>query len=107
MLYPHFFSSPAAGTTFFFAFCLAFALLLSRFFNPDIPALHTSAYLLKNPSRASAATTVERRTLDLCLPSVARMRRLRGCVGARSGNDGASAGVGKVEEGAVYVTSKC
>lgn len=99
MLQLHFFSSPA-GTTFFFAFCLAFALLLSRFFNPDMPALHTSAYLLKKPSKASAVTTVERRTLDLCLPSVARMRRLRGCVGARSGNDGASACAGKVSEGA-------
>lgn len=35
------------------------ALLLSRFFNPLIPPLHTSAYLAKKVSSASVCTTVD------------------------------------------------
>ena len=47
---------------FAFAFPFFFALR-SLFFNPAIPALQTSAYLTKNPSKSAGLTTVANLTL--------------------------------------------
>ena len=81
--------SPAPAPFFFFAFPFAFLPLRSLFFNPDIPALHASAYLRKNPSNSPACTTVDSLILSfrfsLDLPFVARIKIGRGCGGCRSG----------------------
>ena len=83
----------------FFAF---FRLLLSRFRNPCIPALHVSAYRAKNSSICAGSTTVLSLTLSafflrstLCvLPSVARTRIGRGCDGWVSHSGAAAISVG-------------
>jgi len=78
---------PPVPPFFFFAF--TFFLLLSLGFNLPMPALHTSWYLAKKPSRSSGCTTVESFSFsDLSffpLPLVARMMRGRGLPGLRSG----------------------
>src|SRR3954454_1751324 len=75
---------------FFFAFNFSFALLRSLFFSPDIPCLHTSAYLTKKLSKSSASTTVESLIFLLLfsfdLPFDARMRMGNGLVGLISEN---------------------
>jgi hypothetical protein len=68
-------NEPTNTATYFFSFFfsfLAFSFFLSRFFNPCIPFLHTSAYFPKNSSMASSVTVVEIFNFP---PSLARTRR--------------------------------
>jgi hypothetical protein len=103
-------SSVPAPPFFFFAFNFCLFLLRSRFFNPDIPALQTSEYLRKKPSSASSSTIVESFNLSgllsFDLPSVARIIRESGFVGARSGKGESPVGSGKADE-SPYVTVYC
>lgn len=86
---------------FFLSFFLPFLFL---FCNPDMPVLHTSAYLTKNASRSSGSTTVDILSfLSLCLlllPLVARTRMGRVVGGWRSasGSEAVGSAVGVLYE---------
>lgn len=84
----HAFPAPAGGGSAAPFLFFAFLPFRSLFFKPTIPALHTSAYRMKNPSISSGLTIVLSFTLVALaffpFPSVACINIGRGSVMLRS-----------------------